>query len=184
MVEAVDSGRWHDWEGGRVWYRREGAGRPVVFALRDYDERPLVVCTVGGTAVGVHLLRLCAAAFPHLARRATASRCCSSAARGSSPSRSGRRTESRCAAVGRAWTSISPPATRRSSRAAARRRSAPAAAALIYELAGERARGDTHVGRVAVERLTKTGERLHGDLQSAPRHWADRAERTREEARS
>jgi hypothetical protein len=112
MVEAVDSGRRHDWEGGRVWYRREGAGRPIVFALRDrlgYDERPLVVCTVRRTAVGADLLPLCAAAFPRLAHRVD------------------------------------------------------------------------DVGHVAGGTLDEDGRASSRDLQSAPRHWA---ERTREEARS
>jgi hypothetical protein len=35
-----------------------------------YDvERPLGVCAVGGTAVGVDLLRLCATAYPHIQER-------------------------------------------------------------------------------------------------------------------
>src|SRR5215207_104648 len=35
-----------------------------------YDtERPLIVCAVGGTAVGVDLLRLCAASYPHIQER-------------------------------------------------------------------------------------------------------------------
>jgi UDP:flavonoid glycosyltransferase YjiC (YdhE family) len=34
-----------------------------------YDERPLVVCAVGGTAVGADLLRLCGATYPHLVER-------------------------------------------------------------------------------------------------------------------
>jgi predicted glycosyltransferase len=34
-----------------------------------YDDRPLIVCSVGGTAVGAELLERCAAAFPHIERR-------------------------------------------------------------------------------------------------------------------
>jgi len=35
-----------------------------------YDEdRPLIVCAVGGTAVGADLLRLCAASYPHIQER-------------------------------------------------------------------------------------------------------------------
>lgn len=30
------------------------------------EEHPLIVCTVGGTAIGENLLRLCAASFPHI----------------------------------------------------------------------------------------------------------------------
>jgi UDP:flavonoid glycosyltransferase YjiC (YdhE family) len=37
-----------------------------VRAALGYDDRPLVLCSVGGTAVGAGLLRLCAAAYPHL----------------------------------------------------------------------------------------------------------------------
>jgi len=33
------------------------------------EERPLVVCAVGGTAVGVDLLRLCATSYPHIHER-------------------------------------------------------------------------------------------------------------------
>jgi predicted glycosyltransferase len=40
-----------------------------VRAALGYDNRPLVVCAVGGTAVGADLLRLCAAAYPHLQQR-------------------------------------------------------------------------------------------------------------------
>jgi hypothetical protein len=36
-----------------------------------YDvERPLIVCAVGGTAIGVDLLRLCAASYPYVQERA------------------------------------------------------------------------------------------------------------------
>ncbi|HEX6758510.1 MAG TPA: glycosyltransferase [Propionibacteriaceae bacterium] len=45
--------------------RRLCRPRSVRGAL-GYDERPLVVCSVGGTAVGADLLRLCAEAYPHL----------------------------------------------------------------------------------------------------------------------
>lgn len=43
--------------------------KEAVRAALGYDERPLVICAVGGTAVGADLLRLCAAAYPHLERR-------------------------------------------------------------------------------------------------------------------
>ena len=45
-------------------YRDKAAVRTAL----GYDDRPLIVCSVGGTAVGVDLLRLCAAAFPILER--------------------------------------------------------------------------------------------------------------------
>ncbi|HEU0248540.1 MAG TPA: glycosyltransferase [Gaiellaceae bacterium] len=45
------------------------ADRTKVRAGLGYDERPLVLCSVGGTAVGADLLRLCAAAYPHIERR-------------------------------------------------------------------------------------------------------------------
>jgi predicted glycosyltransferase len=35
-------------------------------ALGYDDERPLVVCSVGGTSVGADLLRLCVASYPHI----------------------------------------------------------------------------------------------------------------------
>src|SRR5918994_7401358 len=38
-------------------------------ALGYDEERPLIVCAVGGTAVGVDLLRLCATAYPHVQER-------------------------------------------------------------------------------------------------------------------
>jgi UDP:flavonoid glycosyltransferase YjiC (YdhE family) len=38
-------------------------------ALGYDEERPLVFCSVGGTAVGVDLLRLCATAYPHIQER-------------------------------------------------------------------------------------------------------------------
>lgn len=37
-----------------------------VRARLGYDERPLVLCSVGGTAVGAPLLRLCATAYPRI----------------------------------------------------------------------------------------------------------------------
>jgi predicted glycosyltransferase len=41
-----------------------------VRAALGYDnERPLVVCTVGGTSVGADLLRLCASSYPHIQER-------------------------------------------------------------------------------------------------------------------
>jgi predicted glycosyltransferase len=45
------------------------ADRPRLRAALGYDDRPLIVCTVGGTAVGADLLRLCAAAYPHIEAR-------------------------------------------------------------------------------------------------------------------
>ena len=42
--------------------RNRSGGR----AALGYDERPLIICSVRGTAVGADLLRLCAAAYPHL----------------------------------------------------------------------------------------------------------------------
>ena len=46
------------------------ADKARVRAALGYDEqRPLVFCSVGGTAVGVDLLRLCAAAYPHIEKR-------------------------------------------------------------------------------------------------------------------
>jgi UDP:flavonoid glycosyltransferase YjiC (YdhE family) len=38
-------------------------------ALGYDEERPLVICSVGGTAVGVELLRLCATSYPHIQER-------------------------------------------------------------------------------------------------------------------
>jgi hypothetical protein len=185
MVEAVDTGRRHDWEGGRVWYRREGAGRPIVFALRDrlgYDERPLVVCTVGGTAVGAGLLPLCAAAFPRLARRVDGVRMLLVCGPRIEPAPLGApdgvevrghlpRLYEHLAACDAAVVRGGGTTTL----------GARHAAALIYELAGECVRGDAHVGHVAGGTLDEDGRASSRDLQSAPRHWA---ERTREEARS
>jgi UDP:flavonoid glycosyltransferase YjiC (YdhE family) len=46
------------------------ADKKKVRAALGYDEeRPLVVCAVGGTAVGEDLLRLCAASYPHIQER-------------------------------------------------------------------------------------------------------------------
>ena len=46
------------------------ADKAKVRSALGYDEQhPLVVCSVGGTAVGADLLRLCAAAYPHIAER-------------------------------------------------------------------------------------------------------------------
>jgi hypothetical protein len=184
MVEAVDSGRWHVWEGGRVWYRREGAGRPIVFALRDrlgYDERP-VVCTVGGTAVGADLLPLCAAAFPRLARRVDGVRMLVVCGPRIEPASLGApdgvevrgrlpRLYEHLAACDAAVVQGGGTTTL----------GARHAAALIYELARERVRGDAHVGHVAGGTLAEDGRASSRDLPSAPRHWG---ERTREEARS
>lgn len=46
------------------------ADKAKVRAALGYDDRPLIVCSVGGTAVGADLLRLCAAAYPHIKERA------------------------------------------------------------------------------------------------------------------
>jgi hypothetical protein len=43
--------------------------RAKVRAALGYDDRPLIVCSVGGTAVGADLLRLCARAHPHIEER-------------------------------------------------------------------------------------------------------------------
>lgn len=43
--------------------------KAAVRAALGYDDRPLLVCAAGGTAVGADLLQLCAAAFPSLERR-------------------------------------------------------------------------------------------------------------------
>ena len=40
-----------------------------VRASLGYDDRPLIVCSIGGTAVGGDLLRLCAESYPHVAAR-------------------------------------------------------------------------------------------------------------------
>lgn len=46
------------------------ADRKKVRAGLGYDEdRTLIICSVGGTAVGAELLRLCAAAYPHIEKR-------------------------------------------------------------------------------------------------------------------
>jgi UDP:flavonoid glycosyltransferase YjiC (YdhE family) len=45
------------------------ADRAKVRAALGYDERPPIVCSVGGTAVGGDLLRLCASAYPRLVER-------------------------------------------------------------------------------------------------------------------
>jgi UDP:flavonoid glycosyltransferase YjiC (YdhE family) len=44
--------------------------RAKVRARLGYDERRLVLCSVGGTAVGEPLLRLCAAAYPRIKKHA------------------------------------------------------------------------------------------------------------------
>jgi len=47
-------------------YADKQKGRPKL----GYDEEcPLIVCAVGGTSVGVDLLRLCAASYPHIQER-------------------------------------------------------------------------------------------------------------------
>lgn len=43
--------------------------RPRLRARLGYDERPVVLCSVGGTGVGTPLLRLCAAAYPLIRRQ-------------------------------------------------------------------------------------------------------------------
>jgi len=45
------------------------ADRATVRAALGYGDRPLIVCSVGGTAVGADLLRLCAASYPHIEKR-------------------------------------------------------------------------------------------------------------------
>jgi predicted glycosyltransferase len=46
------------------------ADKEKVRSELDYDEEsPLIVCAVGGTAVGADLLRLCAASYPHIQKR-------------------------------------------------------------------------------------------------------------------
>jgi UDP:flavonoid glycosyltransferase YjiC (YdhE family) len=46
------------------------ADKKQVRSTLGYDtELPLVVCSVGGTAVGVDLLRMCAASYPHIQKR-------------------------------------------------------------------------------------------------------------------
>ncbi len=50
------------------------ADKTKVRAALGYDERPLVVCSVGGTAVGADLLRLCAATYPHIQQRVAGAR--------------------------------------------------------------------------------------------------------------
>ena len=45
------------------------ADRSHVRKALGYDDRPLLVCSVGGTAVGVDLLRLCAASYAPLRER-------------------------------------------------------------------------------------------------------------------
>src|SRR5829696_8826285 len=45
------------------------AVRATVRAGRGWDDRSLIVCWVGGTAVGADLLSLCAASYPHIEKR-------------------------------------------------------------------------------------------------------------------
>ncbi len=45
------------------------ADRSKIRAALGYDERPLIVASIGGTAVGKDLLALCAAAYPHIRQR-------------------------------------------------------------------------------------------------------------------
>ena len=46
------------------------ADRSALRAALGYDDRPLIVCSIGGSAVGRELLELCAAAYPAIAKRA------------------------------------------------------------------------------------------------------------------
>jgi predicted glycosyltransferase len=39
-----------------------------------YDDRPLIICSPGGTAVGADLLHLCADAYPHIVKRVESAR--------------------------------------------------------------------------------------------------------------
>jgi len=48
--------------------------KKVRAALGYDEERPLVICAVGGTAIGDDLLRLCAASYPHIQERASDAR--------------------------------------------------------------------------------------------------------------
>ena len=45
------------------------ADKAKVRAALGYDERPLIVCSVGGTSVGADLLHLCSRAYSHIAER-------------------------------------------------------------------------------------------------------------------
>jgi predicted glycosyltransferase len=45
------------------------ADKQAVRRAHGYDDRPLIVAAIGGTAVGAGLLRLCADAHPHVAER-------------------------------------------------------------------------------------------------------------------
>jgi predicted glycosyltransferase len=42
------------------------ADRSSVRVALGYDQRPVIVCSIGGTTVGRELLELCAAAYPHI----------------------------------------------------------------------------------------------------------------------
>ena len=50
------------------------ADRQAVRTALGYDDRPLIVCAVGGITVGAGLLRLCAAAHLHIQRRVPGAR--------------------------------------------------------------------------------------------------------------
>jgi hypothetical protein len=225
MVEAVDSGRWQDWEGGRVWYRREGAGRPIAFlpnatvtwrlwehqvehfrASHDvvavdlpgfgrFDRmhapcparararpgelgaprpEPPGEAVAGLLDLNSSMIRVTrsgrsqAPAWPHPSRTCVSAG--PSAARTRSPASSGSsRFEPPHLAIARGLRRLDPDGE-------------------ILWLAGDVARrlhagvrGDAHVGHVAGGTLDDDGRASSRDLQSAPRHWA---ERTREEARS
>ena len=45
------------------------AERQSVRSRLGYDERPLIICSVGGTAVGADLLTRCGQAFPHITKQ-------------------------------------------------------------------------------------------------------------------
>jgi UDP:flavonoid glycosyltransferase YjiC (YdhE family) len=45
------------------------ADKAKVRAALGYDERPLIVCSVGGTSVGADLLHLCSRAYSHIVER-------------------------------------------------------------------------------------------------------------------
>jgi UDP:flavonoid glycosyltransferase YjiC (YdhE family) len=45
------------------------ADHPKLRASLGYDDRPLILCSIGGTAVGGDLLGLCAKAYPYVAQR-------------------------------------------------------------------------------------------------------------------
>ncbi len=48
---------------------RLAGDRAAIRAALGYDERPLIICSVGGTAIGRNLLGLCNEAYPHIQER-------------------------------------------------------------------------------------------------------------------